>query len=94
MRNYRARSSSTKGRRDKSTPALSYTREYDRNQRRIQRERETLQHREDRLQKAREYKETYKPKATRKQKDTIREKMAAGGVGLECAQNAQFAQLR
>ena len=54
MRDYRARSSSTKGRRDKSTPAVSYTREYDRNQRRIQRERETPQQREERLQKARE----------------------------------------
>ena len=78
MRNYRARSSSTKGRRDKSTPAVSYTREYDRNQRRIQRERETPQQREERLQKAREYKATYKPpKSTRKERDAARERMAA-----------------
>ena len=43
MRDYRARSSSAEGRKDKSTPAVSsYTREYDRNQQRIQRERERL----------------------------------------------------
>ena len=43
MRDYRARISSTEGRKDKSTPAVSsYTREYDRNQQRIQRERERL----------------------------------------------------
>ena len=55
----------------------SYTREYDMKQKRIQRERETPEQREDRLQKAREYKETYKPKAGPKEKEASKLRVAA-----------------
>ena len=76
MRDYRAEVfGSTERGRDKS-PANCYSREYDRNQKRIQRERETSQQREERLQSAREYMSTYKHKATPKEKEAIRQKMA------------------
>ena len=62
---------------DKTTPAFSGTKEYDRNQKRIQRERETPEQREMRLQKARDYKSTYKPKATLKEKEANKERKKA-----------------
>ena len=62
---------------DKSAPAFSGTKEYDRNQKRIQRERETPEQREERLQKAREFKATYKPKATLKEKEAAKERKDA-----------------
>ena len=78
MRDYRASNlGSTERRDDKTSPGFSYTGEYDRDQRRIQRERETPQQREDRLQKAREYKATYQRKATPKEKEATRVRVAA-----------------
>ena len=50
---YNATITSDEKGKDKSTPAFSGTKEYDRTQKRIQRERETSEQREERLQKAR-----------------------------------------
>ena len=77
MREYKARLSTTEEGTEKTASKFCYTSEYDRIQRKIQRERETSEQREERLLKAREYKETYKPKATPKQKEAKREQMAA-----------------
>ena len=78
MKEYKARINSTEdGMNKRVSNKFCYTREYDRIQRSIQRERETPEQREERLQKAREYKTTYKPKATVKEKDAKREYMAA-----------------
>ena len=56
---------------------LDDLREYERNQKRVQRARETPEQREVRLQKAREYKATYKRKPTPKEKEETRERVAA-----------------
>ena len=81
MRDYDARRNSTEDSTEKckkkSTPAFPNTKEYDRNQKRIQRERETPEQREERLQKAREYKATYKRKATPKEKEATVVRVAA-----------------
>ena len=78
MKEYKARINSTEdGMNKRVSNKFCYTREYDRIQRSIQRERETPEQREERLQKAREYKTTYKPKSTVKEKDAKREYMAA-----------------
>ena len=68
---------STRKSRDKSSMPFSLTKEYDRNQKRMQRERETPEQREERLQKAREYKASYIPKATSKEKEATVVRVAA-----------------
>ena len=56
---------------------LDDLREYERNQKKLQRARETPEQRELRLQKAREYKATYQRKSTPKEKAATRERVAA-----------------
>ena len=72
---YNASTSSTEKCKERSK--YSYTKEYDMKQKRIQRERETPEQREERLQKAREYKETYTPKAGPKEKEASKLRVAA-----------------
>ena len=55
---------------------LDDRREYERNQKRAQRARETPEQRELRLQKAREYKATHKRKSTSKEREATRERVA------------------
>ena len=50
---------------------------YEREQKRAQRERETAEQKEKRLQKAREYKATYKAKSTPEEREKTRERVAA-----------------
>ena len=89
-RDYRAEFyGSVERRKDKSTPAFSCTREYDRNQRRIQRERETPEQREERLRKAREYKATYKRKSTPKEKEATRARVATARANWTTEQIAK-----
>ena len=56
---------------------LDELRVYEKNQKRAQRARELPEQRELRLQKAREYKVTYKRKTTTKEKEATRERVAA-----------------